>query len=117
MTLAVNILEKILLQGKQAVTNVQGIINELRRDNMAVVLELDTSNTSTTALKLDSLMGGTVRSLTVLDVGGGLNLQTGVSDFFATAKGDRIYNEELETVRWAGLGAGTAVLRLTGLRL
>ena len=117
MALAVSILEKILLQSKQAVVNVQGIINELRRDNIAIVINLDTGNTGLNNLNLETLTGGQVRSLTVLEIGGGLKIQTSLSDLFTVYHGDRIENEEIELISWTGTGAGTAVLRLTGLRL
>ena len=116
-SMAVGLLEKSLSKAKDMSLYLVAIRNELRRDNIAVTVDLDTSVTALTKIKLDSLVGGHVRGCTVLDPGGGLYLQTSIGEPFEVFEGDKILNESIEILRWKGAGAGTAVLRITGLRL
>lgn len=94
------------------------VINNLRRDNISTIIELDTSLTTLTNVNLNKIIeGGMIRSISVLDVGGGLSLQLSIGDAFTALKGDTISNEEISTLRYVGAGAGTAIIRVTGLRL
>lgn len=111
-------LKALLTSSKEIVESNEGIENLLRNDNIAPTVELDTSITAIQAINLNALVeGGKIHSVTVLDVGGGLYLQTSIGEPFQVYYGDSIENEDIETLRWKGGGAGTAVLRLTGVRL
>lgn len=115
--IVVGLLEKSLKKTKDISGYLVAIRNELRRDNIGLTVNLDTSVTDLTTINLSSLIGGSVRSVTVLAHGGGLYLQTSIGDPFQVWNGDIINNEVIETLRWKGAGAGTATLRLTGLRI
>lgn len=117
-SMAIGLLEKILTHSKQEVSSIAQIVNELRRDNISQIVSLDTSITTLTPINLNKLIeGGKIRSVSVLSVGGGLYLQTSIGDPFEVLKGDIIDKEEIEILRWYGAGAGTAILRITGLRI
>ena len=90
---------------------------ETQECNISDIVKLDTSLTTLQEVNLNVLVGGIIRSVTVLDVGGGLYLQTSIGDPFEVLKGDMINNEELEILRWKGTGAGTGIIRITGLRI
>lgn len=111
------ILENLAGTTKRGLSLLQNIYVSLKKDNISTIVKLDTSITSLTEIRLDTLMGGTVRSLTVLDIGGGIYLQTSLGDPFIVHNGDFIENEEIELLRWYGSGAGTAIIRVTGVRL
>lgn len=117
-SMIVNLLEKLLTQSKREFQRIDDIVNELRRDNISQIVSLDTSITDLTAINLNKLIeGGKIRSVSVLNVGGGLYLQTSIGDPFQVLKGDIIDKEEIEILRWYGAGAGTAIIRITGLRI
>jgi len=111
------ILENLSGTLKSGLSVIEKIYVALKRDNISTVLELNTATTALTDIRLDNVLGGIVRSLTVIDVGGGLYLQTSIGEPFIVHTGDFIENEEIELLRWHGSGAGTAVIRLTGVRL
>lgn len=111
------ILENLSGTTKKGLSLLQNIYVSLKRDNISVTVNLDTSITSMTDIRLDNLIGGVARSITVLDVGGGLYLQTSISDPFIVLVGDSIINEDIERLSWKGAGTGTAIIRITGLRL
>lgn len=116
-SITVSLLEKLLMSSKQTVQTNENIVHELRKDNISVTVNLDTSITTLTAINLNSLFnGGRVHNVTVLSSGGGLYLQTSIGDPFVVYDDDKILNEEIEILRWYGAGAGTAVLRISGVR-
>ena len=116
-SLTVGLLEKLLTSSKQAVQSNENIVSELRKDNISLTVNLDTSITALTAINLNTLFNaGSVHNITVLSAGGGLYLQVSMGEPFQVFDGDRIANEDIEILRWYGAGAGTAVLRISGVR-
>lgn len=116
-SMALSLLEKLLVRSKQENAMTEKIVHELRRDNLATTVNLDTSITTIQEVNLNVLVGGVIRTVTVLNAGGGLYLQTSLGDPFEVLKGDVIKEEEIEILRWKGAGAGAAVIRVTGLRV
>lgn len=116
-TIAINLLEKLVTNVKKDTISTEMIERNTAQDNTSTIVSLDTSITSLTAVNISKLFeGGSVRNVTVLDAGGGLYLQTSLGDPFQVFFGDRIINEKIEILRWYGAGAGTAVLRISGVR-
>lgn len=114
--MAISLLEKILVHSKKESMDTGKIVAELRRDNISTTVTLDTAVTTIQEINLNTLIGGQIRTVTVLNAGGGLYLQTSLGDPFEVFKGDWIEDEEIELIRWKGAGAGTAIIRITGLR-
>jgi hypothetical protein len=117
LDIVIKLLEKVVLTSKKEAAGTEQIVDALRRDNISTIVKLDTSITTLTAINLNTLIGGRVRTLTVIDIGGGLSVQTSIGDPFTVHNGDFIEDEEIDVLRWYGAGAGTAIVRITGLRL
>lgn len=111
------LLEKTLTKTKDMSQYLLSILNNLRNDNIAVTVNLNTAVTTTSRVNLNDLIAGKAHSLTVLSPGGGLFIQTSLSDPFEVFFGDTITDEDIGSIHWYGAGAGTAVLRITGLNL
>lgn len=116
-SMAISLLEKMLIRSKKENVISGEILNEIRKDNISTIVKLDTSITTLQEVNLNVLVGGIIRSVTVLNAGGGLSIQMSLGDAFEVFAGDVVEEEEIEILRWQGSGAGTAIIRITGVRL